>query len=56
MCACEAGFVCSRCRETPWDAHLSQPYVVLSSEQFDELIADNDTTEQFDPSRGERWG
>lgn len=55
MCACEPGFVCSRCRETPFERAVEKPPLVTVA-QFDELIAENATSEPFDPSRGERWG
>lgn len=38
MCACEPGFVCSRCLSLPWDAALTQPWHVLSDDEFDRLL------------------
>jgi hypothetical protein len=46
MCACEPGFVCARCRLTPFDDDYDRQPLTLA--QFDLLIADNDTAEPFE--------
>jgi len=46
LCGCEPGYVCARCRLTPFDDDYDrQP---LTQAQFDLLIADNDTAEPFE--------